>query len=254
MKIASWNVNSIRQRTPHVLRWLDKNAPDILCLQELKGVEFPKDAFQAAGYHSVYASEKAYNGVAILSRTPVALVLDRLPGDNADLQARYLEVEGDGIRILNIYLPNGNPAPGEKFDYKLRWMDRLYARAKTLRDSGIPFLIAGDFNVIPHARDCYNPSAWADDALFRVESRGAFRALLHLGLTDAFRVHETGAGHYTFWDYQAGCWPADKGIRIDHILLSPTLTDRMDRCVIDPGPRGEEQPSDHTPIWVEIGA
>ena len=250
MKIATWNVNSIKARTAHTQRWLAANDPDVLCLQELKGLEFPHGEFDK--YNIKAVGQKAYNGVAILSKHEIDVVLDKLPGDDTDEQARYLEADINGVRVINIYLPNGNPWPGEKFDYKLRWMERLYHRAVQLRKDEVPFLITGDFNVIPEERDCWDPKVWANDALFRIETRSAFRKLLNLGLTDAFRVLNQKDHQYTFWDYQAGCWPADKGIRIDHFLLSPAVTDRLSDCVIDKGPRGEEQPSDHTPVIVAL--
>ncbi len=250
MKIATWNVNSIKARTAHVQRWLERAQPDLLCLQELKGLEFPADAFPGYTAHAV--AQKAYNGVAILSKIPFTVVLDKLPGDDADEQARYLEIETDGIRLINIYLSNGNPWPGEKFEYKLRWMERLYHRLKHLRAEEIPFVITGDFNVIPESRDCWDPKVWQDDALFRIETRQAFRKILYLGLTDAFRALNQNTHQYTFWDYQAGCWPADKGIRIDHFLLSPAITDKLADCVIDKIPRGEDSPSDHTPVILTI--
>lgn len=252
MKIATWNVNSIKVRTTHVTRWVERNAPDVLLLQELKGENFPTEEFKALGYESVFAGQKAYNGVAILSKHPITPILDRLPGDDSDEQARYLEVEINSVRIVNIYLPNGNPAPGDKFTYKLAWMDRLHTRLSDLRTKEIPFLIGGDFNVIPEARDCYDPKAWINDALYRLETREKFRALLNTGLYDAFRVFNQQSGQYTFWDYQGGCWPAGKGIRIDHFLLSPPLADRLKSCIIDSGPRGEDNPSDHTPVYIEL--
>ncbi len=254
MKVASWNVNSIKVRLPLVLRWLESAAPDVLMLQELKGTDFPADAFRAAGYESAFVSQKAYNGVATLSRHPISVICDRLPGDDSDDQARYLETDISGLRFVNLYLPNGNPAPGDKFDYKLRWMERLYARANTLRQQRLPFLIAGDFNIIPEDRDCHDPALWREDALFRPESRAAFRTLLNLGLNDAFRVFYSDSGHYSFWDYQNRAWETQKGIRIDHILLSPPLTDRLTACEIDNTPRGWEQPSDHTPIIAELAS
>lgn len=254
IKIASWNVNSIKARLSHVKNWLEANQPDILMLQELKGLDFPTGECESLGYASEYVSQKAYNGVAILSKAPVKVILDHLPGDKTDEQARYLEVERDGLRLINIYLPNGNPAPGEKFDYKLGWMDRLYARLKTLRTEEVPFLIGGDFNVIPEARDCYDPKTWEKDALYRPETRRRFHSLLNLGLTDAFRVHNNAGEQYTFWDYQAGAWPKNHGLRIDHFLLSPPVTDRMESCTIDKIPRGEEKASDHTPLILEIAA
>ncbi len=251
MKIATWNVNSIKARTGHAQRWLERVQPDFLCLQELKGLEFPHDAFEGYKIHAV--GQKAYNGVAILSNSSFDVILEKLPGDEADEQARYLEIQtADGLRLINIYLPNGNPWPGEKFDYKMRWMDRLYARLKELREDEIPFVVTGDFNVIPEARDCWDPKIWANDALYRLETRAKFRALLNLGLTDAFRALNQNDHQYTFWDYQAGSWQKDWGIRIDHFLLSPPVTDRLISCTIDKEPRGEDSPSDHTPVILTI--
>ena len=279
MKIASWNVNSIKARKDHVLRWLKGTPVDALMIQELKGETFPEDDFKQAGYESLYAAQKTYNGVAILTKQKAELVLDKLPGDESDEQARYLEVNYKGLRLINIYLPNGNPvfddthsprkrgssarpkqipdqvrddAYSIKYDYKLNWMERLYERLKKLREEEIPFLVGGDFNVIPEERDCYDPRAWKDDALFLPQSRAAFRALQYLGLTDAFRAFHSEAGHYTFWDYQAGAWPKNHGIRIDHFLTSPAVTDRLKNCSIDAAPRGEDKASDHTPIILEL--
>jgi exodeoxyribonuclease-3 len=252
MKLATWNVNSIKVRGPAVQDWLKTHAVDALLLQELKGENFPVEDFKAAGYETVFVGQKAYNGVAILSKKPVTMVLNRLPGSDDDEQARYLEVDLDGIRVINIYLPNGNPVPGDKYAYKLSWMSRLYGRLKQLTEEEIPFVIGGDFNVIPEAKDCYDPKVWINDALYLLETRQKFRSLLNLGLTDAFRVFNTGAGHYSFWDYQAGCWPQNKGIRIDHFLLSPPLADRLQSCIIDKEPRGLDNPSDHTPVILEL--
>ena len=252
MKIASWNVNSIKQRLPHVKRWLDKTGCDVLMIQELKGLEFPANDFEEIGYQSAFVGQKAFNGVAIVSKKPVSVILEALPGDKTDEQARYIEVELDGLRCINIYLPNGNPTDTEKFPYKLSWMERLSKHIKELKQKEIPFLIGGDFNVIPEDRDCYNPQAWEGDALTRPESRAAFRKLLNLGLTDALRVNNQKPKQYTYWDYQAGAWPKGNGIRIDHFLLSPNITDKMRSCTIDPAPRGEEKASDHTPIIVDI--
>ena len=253
MKIATWNVNSIKARRKHVQRWLAAHSPDILMMQELKGLEFPADAFE--GYHTQAVTQKTYNGVAILSREPVQVVLEKLPGDETDEQARYLEVEAGGdhpLRLINIYAPNGNPVGSEKYPYKLSWLDRLYARLKDLREQEISFIIGGDFNIIPQDEDCYDPALWIQDALFKIESRSRFRALLNLGLTDAFRVFNSDAKQYTFWDYQAGAWPKNNGIRIDHFLTSPPITDRLKSCFIDTAPRGEEKASDHTPVIVEL--
>lgn len=252
MKIVSWNVNSIKARGPHVERFLTETAPDVLMVQELKGEAFPAETFETLGYSSVAKGQKAYNGVAILSKTPIDLVMDTLPGDDTDEQARYLEVNINGLRLINIYLPNGNPVDTEKYTYKLDWMDRLYARLKTLRDDGIPFMIGGDFNIIPDDKDCHDPAAWIDDALFRPQSRATFRALLNLGLTEAFRVLNHLPEQYTFWDYQAGAWQKNNGIRIDHFLLSPLIADKLQSCTIDKTTRSWERPSDHVPIMVEI--
>lgn len=252
MKIATWNVNSIKQRLEHLKNWLETNQPDAVFLQELKGEEFPSAALKESGYTSLVKGQKAYNGVAILTKVPAQKITDVLPGNDEDIQARYLEADLDGIRLINIYLPNGNPIGTEKFDYKLAWMDRLYLRLKTLREQNVPFVIGGDFNIIPEDRDCYDPAAWAGAALFVPESRAKFRRLLNLGLTDAFRVHNHDTHQYTFWDYQAGAWQRDLGIRIDHFLMSPAITDRMIGCSIDRTPRGWEKASDHTPVILEI--
>ena len=254
IKIASWNVNSIKTRLEHVQDFLKAQAPDVLMLQELKGLEFPADAFKSAGYESEAVTQKAYNGVAILSKNPFEVIETALPGDKSDKQARYLEIKLDGVRLINIYLPNGNPVPGEKYDYKLAWMKRLKARLAELREERTPFAIGGDFNIIPEDKDCYDPKAWKDDALLLPESRQHFRALLNLGLTDAFRVHDNSSEKYTYWDYQRGAWENGKGIRIDHFLLSPEVADRLKSCSIDTEPRGKSKPSDHTPIMVEIAA
>lgn len=261
MKIASWNVNSIKIRLEHVKRFLSEQSPDVLLLQELKGLDFPTTKVEELGYHSHAVTQKAYNGVAILSKHPITPVLDHLPQndneDNNNEQARYLEATINGLRIINIYLPNGNPAPGSKYDYKLEWMERLYARLKHLRGEDIPFLIGGDFNVIPEDKDCYDPKLWKNDALALPQTRAAFRALLHLGLYDALRINTKEPAthtisHYTFWDYQAGAWQKNHGLRIDHFLLSPHIADIMQTCTIDKTPRSWERPSDHTPIIIEL--
>jgi exodeoxyribonuclease-3 len=253
MRIATWNVNSIKARLGHIKTWLEKNRPDILMLQELKGEDFPAAEFAAMGYGSAAVPQKAYNGVATLSLHPLETLSIKLPGDEDDRQARYLETRINGIRLVNIYLPNGNPVDSEKYLYKLAWMARLKTRLHGLRLAGDAFIVAGDFNVIPEDRDCYNPAAWIDDALFRIETRRAFRSIVNLGLTDSLRVFHDGEDEYTFWDYQAGSWPANKGIRIDHILLSPALADRLISCAIDREPRGWDKASDHTPIMATIG-
>jgi exodeoxyribonuclease-3 len=205
------------------------------------------------GYKSAAVPQKTYNGVATLSPHDIETLSTALPGGDGDDQARYLETRIAGIRFINIYLPNGNPVESGKYPYKLAWMARLKARLAVLRRADDPFIVAGDFNVIPEDRDCHSPAAWADDALFRIETRRAFREIIHLGLTDSLRVFNDRPGEYTFWDYQAGSWPADKGIRIDHILASPALADRLESCVIDREPRGWDKASDHTPIVATIG-
>ncbi len=252
MKIATWNINSIKVRLGHVKDWLEAEQPDALLLQEIKTPDFPCAEFEELGYNAAFKGQKAYNGVATLSKSDMDVIRDHLPDPLEDEPARYLETDINGVRIINIYAPNGNPAPGEKFAFKLAWYDRLFEHIKTLRDSGVPFLIGGDFNIIPEARDCYNPEIWKDDALFRPEARQKFRALVNLGLTDAFRVFNQQSEQYTFWDYQAGAWPQNKGIRIDHFLCSPVVTDALVSCRIDKAPRGLEKPSDHTPVVVEI--
>lgn len=254
MKIAIWNVNSIKARLDHVTNWLSQHTPDVLMIQELKGLEFPADTFGKIGYQVTFLGQKAYNGVAILSRFPVQLILNKLPGDDSDEQARYLEIEYNGTRLINIYTPNGNPVDSEKFPYKLAWLARLKNRLAELRQDNIPFAIGGDFNIIPEERDCWDPKVWINDALFKIESRQAFRSIVNLGLVDAFRVYNQQAQQYSFWDYQAGAWPQNKGIRIDHFLLSPTIADRLISCTIDKEPRGLDKASDHTPVILEIAA
>lgn len=248
MKIVSWNVNSIKARHDHVLRYLKENEPDILMVQELKGLEFPKETIESTGYHAHAVPQKAYNGVAIMSKKPFEVVLEALEGDASDEQARYLEIKIDTVHYIDIYLPNGNPAPGPKYDYKLAWMERLKHRLSALIEGNIPFVIGGDFNVIPEDKDCHDPKAWQEDSLFCIQTRKAFRSLLNLGLTEAFRVFNTADKQYTFWDYQAGAWQKNNGIRIDHFLLSPLMADKLQGCIINKEPRSWEKPSDHTPI------
>ncbi|MCK5284083.1 MAG: exodeoxyribonuclease III [Alphaproteobacteria bacterium] len=252
MKIVSWNINSIKARLEHVKKFLSESKPDILMVQELKGLDFPENEFKELGYETKAITQKAYNGVAVFSKTHIEVIHTKLPGDKNDNQARYIEFEAQNIRFINIYLPNGNPVDTEKFSYKLAWMERLYKRLKTLRKENIAFVIGGDFNIIPENKDCYDPKTWQGDALFHPKTHKAFLKLLHLGLTDAFRMQDTSEDNYTFWDYQRGAWQNGNGIRIDHFLLSPEITDRMENCFIDPTPRGWEKPSDHTPIILEI--
>ena len=253
MKIASWNVNSIRARLDHVTDWLKAHNPDVLLLQELKGTEFPAELFRELGYESAAVTQKSYNGVATLSRHPIETVNTTLAGDAEDSHARFLETTIEGIRIVNIYLPNGNPVGTEKFAYKLAWMDRLLEKMSAWRKEDVPVLVGGDFNVIPEDIDCHKPSSWIRDALFQPEPRSRYRTLLDLGYTDAFRsLHPGETGQFTFWDYFRQAFEHNRGIRIDHFLLAPKLADRLQNCVIDRGPRAQERPSDHTPIMVEL--
>lgn len=250
MKIATYNVNSVRVRLPNLTDWLARAQPDVVALQELKcqDEQFPYDEIRAAGYEAQVIGQKSYNGVAILSKQPVG-VIEKTIGDE---QARYIEVDAQGVRIIGIYAPNGNPLGTEKFTYKLDWLNRLKARMQALLDDEIPFVVTGDFNIIPENIDAKDPSAWLGDALFQPESRALYREMLYLGMTDAFRVFHPEAGHYTFWDYQAGAWQRDHGIRIDHFLLSPQLADRCTGCVIHRDERGLEKASDHVPVSISI--
>ena len=225
----------------------------MLLIQELKGTEFPAEIFKDLGFENAVVSQKTYNGVAILSRHPIETISKTLVGDETDSHARYLEVMIQDIRVINIYLPNGNPVGSEKFAYKLAWMDRLIQHMSTLLKEGVPALIGGDFNVIPEDIDCHKPSSWMYDALFQPEPRARYRDMLKLGYTDAFRsLHPGEGGQFTFWDYFRQAFEHNRGIRIDHFLLSPALADRLVKCEIDRGPRSQVKPSDHTPIIVEL--
>jgi exodeoxyribonuclease-3 len=249
--IATWNVNSVNARLPNVVEWLQAALPDIVLLQEIKcqDAAFPSLAFEALGYEVATHGQKSYNGVAILSRRPISDVARGLPGDPTDEQARYIEATVDGLRVASIYLPNGNPVSTDKLGYKLAWMARLQAHAAALLETGAPVVLGGDYNVIPEPIDCHDPRAWEGDALFLPASRRAFCALLHLGLTDAFRaLHPDEAHAYSFWDYQKGAFQLDQGIRIDHLLLSPAAADRLVACTIDKEPRRRPKASDHTPV------
>lgn len=253
MLIASWNVNSLRARLEHVQNWLKERNPDILLMQELKGVEFPAELFAELGYESASVTQKSYNGVAVLSRQPMKVISRNLDGDEADAHARFLEVIIGGVRIADVYLPNGNPVGTEKFFYKLLWMDRLRKQMQLWLNDGIPTLVGGDFNVIPEDIDCHKPASWVHDALFQPQPRACYRELLAMGYVDAFRsLHPGEAGQFTFWDYFRKAFETNRGIRIDHFLLSPDLAKRLERCEIDKGPRGQERPSDHTPILVTL--
>jgi exodeoxyribonuclease III len=258
MKIATWNINGIKARLDTVTTWLKSAAPEICCLQEIKSVDetFPAEAFERLGYNVAVHGQKGFNGVALLSKLRFDEITPQLPGDANDVQSRYLEavvsVPSGVLRVANLYLPNGNPVESDKYGYKLAWMERLKARARALLALEEPLIMAGDFNVIPMADDVYNPAVWTEDALFKAETRASFRSLLNLGLADAFRVCHDEPHRYTFWDYQAGAWQKNRGLRIDHLLLSPQAADRLLACEIDAAPRGWEKPSDHVPIWIEL--
>ncbi len=253
MKIATWNVNSIRARLGIVVDWLRDAGPDVLLLQEIKTLEFPELDFSGLGYQTVYVGQKSYNGVAILSREPVTDLVTALPGDPQDDHSRYIEGTVRGVRVASIYLPNGNPVDSLKFPYKLAWMERLRAHAAMLLETEMPVVLGGDYNVIPEPEDCHNPASWEGDALYRLETRQLFRSIKHLGYTDAFRAVNRKPGQYSFWDY-FGSWERDHGIRIDHLLLSPEAADRLETCTIDKAPRGREKPSDHTPVIVTLSS
>jgi exodeoxyribonuclease-3 len=258
MKIATWNVNSVKARLPTVLAWLGEAKPDVVCLQELKCEDqaFPRLEIEDLGYNVLTHGQKTYNGVAILSKFPVEETQKGLPGDDGDPQSRYLEAvvaaRKGPVRVASIYLPNGNPVGTDKFDYKLRWFARLRAHAKTLLAYEEPLVLAGDYNVIPRDEDCHDPAAWAGDALFQPESRAAWRALLNLGLTDAYMAADGRSHQYTFWDYQAGAWPKDHGIRIDHLALSPQAADRLLSVTIHRDARAMDKASDHVPVVGEF--
>ena len=256
VKIATWNVNSIKARIDGLVAWLKSASPDIVLLQELKCLEadFPRLELEALGYRSAAVGQKSYNGVAVLSKQPIEVILRRLPGDEADDQARYLEAETAGLRVASIYLPNGNPPDGEKYAYKLAWMERLQRHARELLASETAVVLGGDYNVIPAALDCYDPAAWAGDALYKLETRQRFRGLVNQGWTEAFRALHPQVRSYSFWDYQGGAWQNDLGIRIDHLLLSPQAADRLEDCRIDREPRGRKKASDHTPVICELAA
>lgn len=256
MRIATWNVNSVRARLPVVTGWLADAKPDVAVFQEIKCEEaqFPRAAFEELGYHVVVVGQKSYNGVALLSREPPEDVVTALAGDPDDDHARYVAARIRGVRIAGLYLPNGNPVGTDKYPRKLAWMARLKDEmAQALADEDVA-VWAGDYNVIPEDRDVYSPADWREDALFRLETRRAYRTMLNLGLTDAFRAVNGNVRAYTFWDYQAGRWPRDEGLRIDHALLSPKAADRLVGCRIERAPRAADKASDHTPLVVELAA
>jgi exodeoxyribonuclease III len=258
MKIATWNINGVKARIEGLIAWLREAAPDAVCLQEIKTIDegFPTAEIEALGYNVVVHGQKGFNGVAILSKYPLSDVRRGLPGDDTDVQSRYIEAIIEfGPRVVRfggLYLPNGNPLGTEKFTYKLNWMTRFEAHTRQLLANEEILVLAGDYNVIPEPMDCKTPASWAEDALFQPESRAAYRRLLNLGLTDAVRACLPGPEVYTFWDYQAGARSKNNGIRIDHILLSPQAADRLTSANTDPHVRDWEKPSDHVPVWIDL--
>ncbi len=259
MKIATYNINGIKARIEAVLEWVDEAQPDVACLQEIKSVDeaFPREPFETLGYRVETHGMKGFNGVAILSKLPLEDVTRRLPGDDADEMTRWIEATVMGkrpVRVCGLYLPNGNPAPGPKYDYKLAWLDRMLARTRALLGTEEPLVLCGDYNVIPQAEDAANPKDWLTDALYLSQTREAYQRLLNLGLTDALRARNQNPGLYTFWDFQRGAWERNNGIRIDHLLLSPQAADLLVDAGIDKAVRGRDKPSDHVPVWIELDA
>lgn len=257
IKVASFNINGIKARLPRLLEWLEETRPSVACLQEIKTQDegFPAADFEKLGYKAVWHGQKGFNGVAILADGEQPEEIQRgLEGEPEDEHSRYIEAQVFGIRVACIYLPNGNPQPGPKFDYKLRWMDRLHARMKAIAAEEVPAVVTGDYNVIPTDRDVWSPPAMAPDALMQPGSRDAYYRLMHDGWTDALATHNPRGGVWTFWDYQAGAWQRDHGFRIDHALLSPELADRLVASGVDKAHRGREKASDHAPVWVALRA
>ena len=257
MKIATFNINGIKARVEALTVWLQETQPDVALLQEIKSLDekFPREHFENMGYRVETHGQKSFNGVAILSKLPLEDITRGLPGDDSDEQARWIEATVIGklpIRVCGLYLPNGNPAPGPKYDNKLDWMRRLKVRAQQLIDAEEPALMAGDYNIIAQPEDAATPQAWSLDALHLPQSRAAFRDIINLGFTEAHKSLHTGPGHYSFWDYQAGSWQRNNGIRIDHFLLTPSCADLLLECEIDVAIRGRERPSDHVPVWVQL--
>jgi exodeoxyribonuclease III len=258
MRIATWNVNSIKAHLDSVTQWIEEEKPDVLCLQELKCEDhaFPSEHFSNMGYTAHVHGQKTYNGVALLTRLPIENIRRGLPGDDTDEQSRFIlgtAIDGKlAVNIASIYLPNGNPAPGPKYDYKLGWMKRLTNFTKNLLKNEEPLVLAGDYNVIPTPQDARNPQNWTDDALFRPQTREAFRELLNLGMTESFRALHPASTEYSFWDYQAGAWPKNNGIRIDHLLLSPQAADQLQSAKIFKDTRSHDKPSDHVPVMIEL--
>ncbi|MCT4577329.1 exodeoxyribonuclease III [Donghicola sp.] len=260
MQIVTYNINGIKARIETLLTWLQEASPDVVAVQEIKSVDenFPREQIEELGYRVETHGQKSFNGVAILSKLPLEDVTRGLPGDDSDEQARWIEatVIGDktAVRLCALYLPNGNPAPGPKYDYKLAWMERMEEHARKLLEQEMPLVMAGDYNIIPQDEDAARPQVWQKDALALPRSRAAFRRILDLGFTEAFRARTFGGGHYSFWDYQAGAWNKNDGIRIDHFLLSPEAADLLTDCRIESEARGKEKPSDHVPVWLTLDA
>ena len=255
MRIATYNINGLNARQPVLLRWLEQTQPDVACLQELKSPQerFPQEELRALGYEAIWHGQKSWNGVALLARAGLPLETHRgLAGDPDDTQSRYIEAEVGGVTIACLYLPNGNPAPGPKFDYKLSWFERFIQRAGDLMASGKPVVLAGDYNVIPTGRDVYKPERWVDDALFREETRAAFGRLMAQGWTDALRTLHPDETIYTFWDYFRDAYKRNAGLRIDHLLISPPLVPRLRAAAVDHDVRGWDKSSDHAPVWIEL--
>ena len=255
MRIASFNINGIRARRERLLEWLQETRPSVACLQEIKcqDADFPAADFEAIGYRAAWHGQKGFNGVAVLADNEDPLeVVHGLPGDPEDEQARFIEADIRGVRVVNLYLPNGNPQPGPKFAYKLAWMERLRTRLAELLARERPTVVVGDFNVIPEDRDVWSPAAMANDALMQPESRAAYARILNDGWTDTLAALNPRGGVWTYWDYQAGAWQRDHGFRIDHLLLSPEAADRLVAAGVDKEYRGREKASDHTPVWVEL--
>lgn len=256
MKLATWNINGVKARLENAVAYLQQEKPDVVCFQEIKSVDegFPREAFEELGYNVATHGQKGFNGVAILSKSPLEDVTRGLPGDDSDVQARWIEaLVQDGkniVRVVSLYLPNGNPIGTEKFSYKLAWMERLTAHVKVLLQDETPLVLAGDYNVIPEVQDAKRPENWVNDALFQMESRRAYRALKYLGLTDATSTCQPEPGVFTFWDYQAGAFQKNDGIRIDHMLLSSQAADRLQSSGIDKFARATDKPSDHVPVWI----
>jgi len=258
MKIATWNINGVKARIESLMHWLEESTPDIVCLQEIKTVDdlFPRFEIEAMGYNVETHGQKGFNGVAILSKLRFDEVNRGLPGNDADEQARFIEgvfsTNRGAIRVVSLYLPNGNPFPGEKFNYKLNWMERLERWTAGRLDLEEPLVLAGDYNIIPEPEDAKQPEIWVNDALFQPESRQAFRRLRNLGMTDALRAVNDRPGTYTFWDYQAGAWQKNNGIRIDHLMLSPEAADHLVTTRVEKHTRSWEKPSDHVPVVIEL--